>query len=101
MGSCDAGSSPRLVLSMEDTKLKRESFYWYWLLFLETSKKKEKRAPSLSQHNLNIHRLDLTTTLAPGHRSDPLYSSLFLLLLRTYVLSFSYLRVDPSYFDQF
>ncbi len=44
MGSCDAGSSPRLVLSMEDTKLKRESFYWYWLLFLETSKKKEKRA---------------------------------------------------------
>ena len=73
---------------MEDTKLKRESFYCYWLLFLETSKKKEKRAPSLSQHkNLNIHRLDLTTTLAPGHRSDPLYSSLFLLLLRTYVLT--------------
>ena len=38
-------------------------------------------------HNLNIHRLDLTTTLAPGHRPDPLYSSLLLLLLRTYVLS--------------
>ena len=48
------------------------------------------RQQKLSQkatHNLNIHRLDLTTTLAPGHRPDPLYSSLFLLLLRTYVLT--------------
>ena len=46
-----------------------------------------KKLSQKATHNLNIHRLDLTTTLAPGHRPDPLYSSLFLLLLRTYVLT--------------
>ena len=44
---------PQLVchpggLSMEDTKLKRGSFYCYLLLFLETSKKRKKGVPPLS-----------------------------------------------------
>ena len=94
MGSCDAGSSPPAGVSPWRAIDGRYQAQERELLLVLASfpgifQEEEKRGP-ITLHNTKtfILRMDnFITALAPGHKPDPLYFSLFLLLLRTYVLT--------------